>query len=115
PLERTVITFGSGFYADYVVAATDEENPPHNRFRNLFPSALRNQATDYIHQIPIGIPKLDRFIKAVTTSQLIPSIVYHLSNLDLEPPQSLTLIPSTLIKLLKSFPEYRIVFRPIAS
>ncbi|CAM5202719.1 putative protein OS=Castellaniella defragrans (strain DSM / CCUG 39792 / 65Phen) OX=1437824 GN=BN940_10756 PE=4 SV=1 [Castellaniella denitrificans] len=117
PLEQTIITYGGGYYSDYILGMTNKFKPDPSRFRHLFPPRLRSHALDCFYEIPVGIPKLDRFIDAVTeqASGRPPAIVHHLSNLGIEPPESLRLIVPTLRNLLDHFPNHQIVFRPTMS
>ncbi|WP_429235521.1 hypothetical protein [Aeromonas salmonicida] len=113
PLEKTVEIYGGGYCFDYVLAPVKRPPLEELRFVNRFHSSLRNHCSEFICEIPFGVPKLDAMLRAIEAHRNEPRcIIYHLSLLSLEPEWVSQLLLPTLQKLLELFPSTRVVFRP---
>lgn len=115
PFQKTVMDYGGGAIFDYILSPkADSSRAAPEAFEDIYHKDIRNHSRNHVCQIPFGFPKLDDFIDETTQAEQsgMDSIVYHIAILSIEQEKSISIIAPTLKKLLDSFPDKRIIFRP---
>lgn len=118
PIHHSMLHFGAGTVYDHILCPSLDErlqrelNP--QLYREIIPACVQEHASAEVLAIPAGYAKLDKFCSAVAGFRGTPEkIVYHLSNWGLEHPFTRANAGRILGLLLDSFPDRKIVFRPM--
>lgn len=103
--------FGGAYEFDTLLIGSKRQSEfERKKYLNVYTKEVMKHTSDSVKLIPFGVPKLDRFINKATNNP--KDIIYHISHLSVEEEWVLSSIESTILYILDTFPNNRLVFRP---
>ncbi len=117
PMERLIDFYVAPVFFDYILNSSSDNALPENySLLDRYPNEYLCHDERFLCVIPFGSCKLDAFYNQYNKTEK-NSIIYHLSSLDYEfkSIRDSEIVRDTLELLLKTFPEFNVIFRPFPS